>query len=112
MMSLLEGHGDITMDRAGADRIPSAERFARVLRERRAQTSGVAKLVQKLVGLEAKLKQYEQGERFIEAIEAQGGPEYLNRAWEGAEMLPTLAEIREPAAWMARVGAPVPAGAR
>jgi coenzyme F420 biosynthesis associated uncharacterized protein len=111
MMSLLEGHGDITMDRAGADRIPSAERFARVLRERRAQTSGVAKLVQKLVGLEAKLKQYEQGERFIEAVEAEGGPEYLNRAWEGSEMLPTLAEIREPAAWMRRVGAPVSAGA-
>ena len=35
LMSLLEGHGDITMDRAGADRIPSAERFSRVLRQRR-----------------------------------------------------------------------------
>ena len=33
-MSLLEGHGDVTMDRAGADRIPS-ERFSRVLRQRR-----------------------------------------------------------------------------
>ena len=32
MMSLLEGHGDITMDRAGADHIPDASRFARVLR--------------------------------------------------------------------------------
>ena len=29
MMSLLEGHGDVTMDRAGADLIPSAPRFAR-----------------------------------------------------------------------------------
>ena len=27
MMSLLEGHGDVTMDRAGAGRIPSSERF-------------------------------------------------------------------------------------
>ena len=36
-MSLLEGHGDVTMDRAGAGRIPSAERFARVLRQRRQQ---------------------------------------------------------------------------
>ncbi len=106
MMSLLEGHGDVTMARAGAERIPSAERFARVLHQRRAQTSGVAKLVQKLVGLEAKLKQYEQGERFIEAVEAEGGPEYLARAWEGPELLPTLAEIREPASWMRRVGPP------
>ena len=39
LMSLLEGHGDVTMDRAGADRIPSADRFARVLRERRANAN-------------------------------------------------------------------------
>ena len=37
LMSLLEGHGDVTMDRAGADRIPTAERFSRVLRQRRQQ---------------------------------------------------------------------------
>jgi coenzyme F420 biosynthesis associated uncharacterized protein len=40
LMSLLEGHGDVTMDRAGADRIPSAERFSRVLRQRRNAVSG------------------------------------------------------------------------
>ncbi len=107
MMSLLEGHGDVTMDRAGASRIPSAERFSRVLRQRRAQTSGPARFLQKVIGLEAKLKQYEQGEHFIEVVEAEGGPSYLNRAWEAPELLPTLAEIREPAAWMARVEAPV-----
>ena len=50
-------HGDVTMDRAGAERIPSAERFSRVLRARRANRPGPAKLVQKLVGLEAKMKQ-------------------------------------------------------
>jgi coenzyme F420 biosynthesis associated uncharacterized protein len=107
MMSLLEGHGDVTMDRAGAGRIPSADRFSRVLRQRRAQTSGAAKLVQKLVGLDAKMKQYEQGERFIEAVEAEGGQQYLERAWEGPQWLPNLDEIRDPPAWMRRVGAPV-----
>ncbi len=111
MMSLLEGHGDVTMDRAGADRIPSAPRFGRVLHERRAQASGPAKLVQKLIGLDAKFKQYEQGERFIRTVEALGGPDELARAWERPEHLPTLAEIRDPAAWMRRIGAPVPGGA-
>ncbi len=103
MMSLLEGHGDVTMDRAGADRIPSAERFSRVLRERRAQASRPAQVLQKLIGLEAKLKQYEQGERFIAEVEAAGGPQLLARAWEGPEWLPTLAEIRRPASWIGRV---------
>ncbi|MEO6120878.1 MAG: zinc-dependent metalloprotease [Acidimicrobiales bacterium] len=103
LMSLLEGHGDVTMDRAGADRIPNAARFGRVLRQRRAEVRGPAKLLQQLVGLEAKLKQYEQGEQFIEAVEAAGGPTLLDRVWEGPQWLPTLAEIRDPEAWIARV---------
>jgi coenzyme F420 biosynthesis associated uncharacterized protein len=107
LMSLLEGHGDVTMDRAGADRIPSAERFSRVLRERRGQVRGAARLLQQLIGLEAKLKQYEQGERFIEAVEAAGGPELLDRVWRGPEWLPTLTEIREPSLWIGRVEAEV-----
>lgn len=106
LMSLLEGHGDVTMDRAGADRIPSAERFTRVLRQRRQQGNPVMRLLQRLIGLEAKLKQYEQGERFIERVEHEGGPELLNRAWESPSMLPTIGEIRAPDAWVARVRDP------
>jgi len=103
MMSLLEGHGDVTMDRAGADQIPNAERFGQVLRQRRQQLNPAAKFLQKLIGLEAKMKQYEQGERFIEAVEAAGGPALLDRAWEGPHNLPGLAEIREPRLWIDRV---------
>ncbi|MET0727222.1 MAG: zinc-dependent metalloprotease [Acidimicrobiales bacterium] len=104
LMSLLEGHGDITMDRAGASRIPSAHRFARVLRERRANANPAAKLVQRLIGLEAKMNQYAQGERFIEEVERiGGGPEALEPVWRGASWLPTLAEIREPEEWLDRV---------
>ena len=107
MMSLLEGHGDVTMDRAGAGRVPSAERFARVLKARRARQPGPAKIVQKLIGLDAKLKQYEQGERFIAAVEAEGGKALLDRVWTGPEMLPSMAEIRDPDAWLIRAGARV-----
>jgi len=105
MMSLLEGHGDVTMDRAGEGRVPSAERFSRVLRQRRQQGSPVAKLMQRLLGLEAKLNQYEQGEKFIAAVEARGGTEMLNRAFEAPDNLPTLGEIRDPQLWIGRVGA-------
>lgn len=103
MMSLLEGHGDITMDRAARDRVPSADRFSRVLRERRGSTRGAAKVLQQVIGLEAKMKQYEQGEEFIRAIEAEGGRELLGRVWEGPESLPTLDEVRNPAQWVARM---------
>src|SRR5436305_2096011 len=103
MMSLLEGHGDVTMDRAGEGLIPSAERFGRVLRQRRQQGNPFAKLVQRLLGFEAKINQYEQGERFIAAVEQHGGPQLLNQAFAAPELLPSLAEIREPQLWIDRV---------
>lgn len=110
LMSLLEGHGDLTMDRAGAGRIPSAERFGRVLRQRRQSTRGLARLLQQLVGLEAKLAQYEAGERFIEHVERRGGPSALDAAWRDPANLPTMAEIRDPDRWLARVGTGALAG--
>jgi len=104
LMSLLEGHGDVTMDRAAAGRVPSAERFARVLRERRRNQHGVAKIVQRLLGIEAKLAQYEAGERFIAAIEAAAGPHAIDRCWEQPANLPSLEEIRAPQRWLSRMG--------
>jgi len=108
LMSLLEGHGDVTMDRAGADRIPSAERFSRVLRQRREQR-GAMKLITTLVGLDAKMRQYEQGERFIETVEADAGADVLAQAWLGPEWLPDMSEIRDPQRWIARVRSGDPA---
>jgi coenzyme F420 biosynthesis associated uncharacterized protein len=103
LMSLLEGHGDVTMDRAGAAHIPSAETFSRTLKERRRQR-GMAKMLSVLLGLDAKMRQYEQGERFIAAVEAAGGRALFDRVWEGPERLPSLEEIRDPAKWIDRVG--------
>jgi coenzyme F420 biosynthesis associated uncharacterized protein len=108
LMSLLEGHGDVTMDRAGAGAIPSAERFGRVLRQRR-QLRGPLKMVATLTGLEAKLRQYEDGERFIASVERIGGQELLANAFRGAEWLPSLDEIRTPEEWVSRVRAGVAA---
>jgi len=106
LMSLLEGHGDVTMDRAGATAVPGAKRFSAVLHERRQQVHGPAKLLQKILGLEAKLRQYAEGEKFVNEVERVGGPDLFNRVWRGPEWLPSLAEIRNPTDWVHRVGAP------
>jgi coenzyme F420 biosynthesis associated uncharacterized protein len=105
LMSLLEGHGDVTMDRAGAAEIPGAAEFSRVLHERRTQARGLAKFMSRLLGLEAKLRQYAEGEHFVHEVEKAGGPTLLARVWEGAEWLPTLEEIRAPSDWVARASA-------
>lgn len=104
LMSLLEGHGDVIMDRAALDQVPSAERFARVLRARRTEMNLATKVLQRLIGLEAKLAQYEMGERFIAEVEKVGGPELLNRCFLKPENLPTIDEIKDPQQWLTRVG--------
>ncbi len=109
LMSLLEGHGDIIMDRAGSGLIPSQPRFARVMSQRRTNASGPAKFMQRLLGFEAKLAQYEEGETFIHAVEAAGGKELFDQVWERAENLPTIDEIRSPELWVDRVRAGVAA---
>lgn len=104
LMSLLEGHGDVVMDRAGADVLPAAARFSRVLRERRQQQNPATRVVQRWLGFEAKLDQYRAGEAFVGAVEAAAGPRAIDACWSSPGNLPTLAEIREPAGWLTRVG--------
>jgi coenzyme F420 biosynthesis associated uncharacterized protein len=101
LMSLLEGHGDLVMDRAAHGRVPSAARFQQVLHQRR-QTTGPARLLQKLIGLEAKLRQYQDGEDFLEAVE-KSQVASIDLLWRGPEWLPTLPEIKQPDLWLARV---------
>ncbi|HVB05255.1 MAG TPA: zinc-dependent metalloprotease [Acidimicrobiales bacterium] len=103
LMSLLEGHGDIVMSRAGKELVPGAERFARVLSERRSSAKGVAKFLQQAMGIEAKLRQYAEGERFVEAVIEHGGDALLAQVWQGPELLPTLEEVRDPESWVRRV---------
>ena len=103
MMSLVEGHGDVTMSRAAAGHVPHALRFHKVMHERRNSATGVSRVMQKFMGIEAKLAQYQAGEDFIAAIEAERGDDAVDLIWQSADHLPSMAEIRNPSAWMQRV---------
>jgi coenzyme F420 biosynthesis associated uncharacterized protein len=103
LMSLLEGHGEVVMNRAAAGRLPSAWRFERVMKTRRDAAGSLTRLLYKLVGFEAKMNQYAEGERFIAAVESAGGRATFDLAWRGPEWLPTLSEIRAPQQWIERV---------
>jgi coenzyme F420 biosynthesis associated uncharacterized protein len=104
LMSLLEGHGDVTMTRAVGDLVPEAGRYARVLAARRANGNPLTKLLKLLTGMEAKINQYAAGERFIGAIEAVDGPRAIDVCWTSPAMLPSIEEIRDPRQWLRRVG--------
>lgn len=101
LMSLLEGHGHVVMDRIGGRLLVTQDRMSRVLKMRRKDPRLTAFM--RLVGMEMKLKQYELGERFIHAVERQAGFEALDRAWAGPASLPSLDEIKDPQRWLERV---------
>jgi putative hydrolase len=108
LMSLLEGHGNAVMNRLGADLVDGQARMARVLSARR-NARGATALLHKLMGLELKMKQYEQGEAFVNAIEREAGLHAVDPAWQSPDLLPTVEELDAPLTWLARVdGATVP----
>jgi putative hydrolase len=102
VMSLVEGHAEHTMDAVGAEVLPSLPALRRALNRRRESRPLPWRVLEKLLGLEMKLRQYEVGRRFCDAVVAEGGPQALARVWEGAEMLPSSQELQEPALWLAR----------
>jgi coenzyme F420 biosynthesis associated uncharacterized protein len=101
-MSLIEGHAEHTMDAVGADVLPSLPRLRTALNRRREARPLPWRVLERLLGLELKLRQYEIGRRFCDAIVADGGPQALAGAWSDADALPTMEELQQPAKWLRR----------
>jgi coenzyme F420 biosynthesis associated uncharacterized protein len=103
-MSLIEGHAEHVMDAVGAEVLPSLPRLRSAMTRRR-ETRGLPwRVLERLLGLELKLRQYEEGRRFCDAVVLAGGPSALARAWRSAEDLPSAAELQAPELWLARTG--------
>ena len=108
VMAVIEGYAEHVMDEASAE-VPGLALMRERMDARRAQRTGVADLIARILGMGAKLRQYELGKRWCDAVAAEAGIRGLDRVWEGPEALPTLAELDEPQAWIRRVLAPAAA---
>jgi coenzyme F420 biosynthesis associated uncharacterized protein len=103
LMSLLEGHADYVMDGVGPSVIPSVAEIRAKFQSRRKEASKVEHVVRRLLGIDAKLRQYRDGERFVRGAVERAGMDGFNQVWARAENLPTKAEIADPGAWVDRV---------
>jgi uncharacterized protein (DUF2342 family) len=103
VMSLIEGHAEHTMDAIGAEVLPSLPRLRAALNHRREVRSVPWRVLERFLGLELKLRQYEVGRRFCDAVVSDGGPETLARVWSGPEALPSTSELATPQQWLARM---------
>ncbi|HXW58723.1 MAG TPA: zinc-dependent metalloprotease [Solirubrobacteraceae bacterium] len=113
VMSLIEGHAEHTMDVVGAELLPSLPRLRAAMTRRRESRSLSWRVLERLLGLSMKMRQYEVGRAFCDAVVSEGGAGALARAWSAAEALPSTAELKDPSAWLARTDAASepPAGA-
>ena len=101
-MVLLEGYVEHVMDVVGVELLLDFDAMRMALQCRRCERSGFLRLLEKLIGMDLKMRQYEQGKAFCDAVVRLGGIEALNRAWSGPEALPTSAELDDALAWLAR----------
>ena len=102
VMSLLEGHADVVMDGVGPEVIGTVEQIRAKFTVRR-QGQGFDKVIRKLLGLDAKMRQYRDGAAFCKAVIARVGMDGLNKVWTSPNTLPTRAEIADPDVWLARM---------
>jgi coenzyme F420 biosynthesis associated uncharacterized protein len=104
-MSLIEGHAEHVMDAVGEEVLPSLPTLRSAMNRRRSQKGLPWKVLERLLGLEMKMRQYEVGRRFCDEVVREGGPETLALAWRSPESLPSAAELELPALWLARIAA-------
>jgi coenzyme F420 biosynthesis associated uncharacterized protein len=112
VMTLVEGHGDYVMDAVGPAVVPSVEQIRARFSARRSSGNRLEQAIRRILGIDLKMKQYQQGSRFVAAVVDQAGMAVFNRVWTSPEMLPTKAEIASPGLWLERVdggGAPTAA---
>lgn len=104
VMTLLEGHATYVMDGVGPLVVPSVAEISREFGRRRSRNRlRPETLLRKVLGLDAKLRQYRDGERFVRSVVDEAGIDGFNRVWTSPNTLPTQAEINDPAAWIRRV---------
>ncbi len=105
LMSLVEGYSNHIMNAIGKDILPNFEEIERRIEERKSRRSIAEQLFNRITGMDLKLAQYAEGQKFVDFVVGQRGVAFSTRVWQRAENLPTLEEIRHPERWIARMEA-------
>ena len=108
-MAVIEGYAEHVMDAVGEQALPHYDGLREAMQRRRRSRSAPERLLQKLLGMDMKMRQYEEGKIFCDAVVDARDITVLNRVWDSPDAMPTLAELRDHRAWLARVEPPAAA---
>ncbi|MFD4673820.1 zinc-dependent metalloprotease [Lentzea sp. NPDC058450] len=103
LSTLLEGHADHVMDAVGPSVVPSVSTIRTRFSARRKGGGLLDRVLRTVLGVEAKVRQYEEGAEFTSYVVERVGMDGFNAIWTSADTLPTRAEIAEPMSWLRRV---------
>lgn len=103
MMAVIEGYSNYIMNGVGRDLMPDYDLIHQRFENRQKNRSSSEQLFVRLTGLDLKLEQYRLGETFLNTVVDLKDRAFVQRVWQGPEMLPDLSELRNPTAWIARV---------
>jgi coenzyme F420 biosynthesis associated uncharacterized protein len=108
VMTVVEGHGDYVMDAVGPAVVPSVAEIRAKFSARRGSAGRMEQALRRVLGIDLKMKQYEQGSRFVKAVVDQAGMTTFNKVWTSPETLPTKEELLDPLLWLERVDGAAP----
>ena len=103
LMSVIEGYSNHVMNAVGKNVLPNYDEISRKFEERQKLRTQADQLFAKLTGLHVKMEQYRQGEEFIDAVVAERGHQFAYHVWDKPEHLPSMAELKDPKSWIARI---------
>lgn len=103
IMSLLEGHANVIMDAVDPRLVSSVKTIRERFDARTSKFKWFSQVLRKLIGLDAKAKQYKQGQSFVSAVVERVGMEQFNVVWQQPAHLPSADELHDADAWIARV---------
>ena len=103
VMSLLEGHANVVMDGVDGSIVPSVKTIRRRFNARGKSRGPLEKVIRQLMGLDAKMRQYSDGAKFVRRVVSQTGMDGFNAVWDAASHLPTEREIHAPDEWIDRM---------
>ncbi|PZS04100.1 MAG: hypothetical protein DLM69_02235 [Candidatus Chloroheliales bacterium] len=105
LMTIVEGSGNYVMNSVGKELLPSYDYIHERVEHRQGNRKLIEKLFMRITGLDIKMEQYALGEVFLKHVAEAKGQPFANLVWRGPDYLPTIEEIKNPDAWIARVAA-------
>jgi putative hydrolase len=83
--------------------VPSVADIREKFSHRRGSAGRMEQILRRILGIDLKMKQYEQGSRFVSTVVEEAGMPGFNRVWTSPETLPTRTELANPREWLERV---------